>query len=144
MQPVWYDTPVVQQLFHIWDKWCLDLAIIFMERKGKGGEFLKWLLAQPKCSICCGITYIYLIGYFFRISHLIYDILFISDDCWLNASAQFVVELQTDWRIKSTCVCFYCTRNFNMNRALHCSQQWGYFALYIYIYKDVKRISKII
>ena len=38
-----------------------------------------------------------------------------SDDCWLNPSAQYVAGLQTDWRIKSTCVSFYCTRNFNMS-----------------------------
>ena len=32
-----------------------------------------------------------------------------SDDCYLNPSAQYLVELQTDLRIKS--ICLYCARN---------------------------------
>ena len=37
-----------------------------------------------------------------------------SDDCYLNPSAQYVVELQTDLRIKS--ICLNCARNWLLSR----------------------------
>ena len=61
-----------------------------------------------------------------------------SDDCYLNPSAQYLVELQTDLRIKS--ICLYCARNKQLRfiKLQNVSSDYGCSLDYRQIRKSLK------